>query len=88
MRNAYKFYSENLEGAHFRDLDMDRRIMLKCILNRVLRCELESCSSGYYLLVDFSKLDNESSASIKGETFFDNLGNCWLLTRILLHGLS
>jgi hypothetical protein len=42
-----KFLSRSLKRRHnLRDLDVDDRIILKCILNRVTGCELDSSGLG------------------------------------------
>jgi hypothetical protein len=43
-----KFWSENLKGRdHAEDLDVDRRIILECILKKyVARCGLDLSASG------------------------------------------
>jgi hypothetical protein len=38
IRNAYKIWSENLnKRAHFRDIGIDERIILECILHKQSR---------------------------------------------------
>jgi hypothetical protein len=48
MRNAYKFWLENLKGRdHLEELRVDGRIILECMLESSLGgCELDSSGSG------------------------------------------
>jgi hypothetical protein len=49
------------------DLEIDKRIILKCILNNVCRCGLESSVSGYFT-VSFSMLSLSSLFPSEGMT--------------------
>jgi hypothetical protein len=47
MKIAYRFCSQNLKGRDLsEDLGVNGRIILKCILKRVIGCELDLSDSG------------------------------------------
>jgi hypothetical protein len=69
------------EKELFEDLGVDIRIILKRILEIVIRCALASCDSGHGLVADFSEHGKETSFSIMG--FVGQVGNCQTFRRRL-----
>jgi hypothetical protein len=63
------------ERGHLGDLAEDESILLKCILNRMWRCELDSSDSESGLMAGNCEYGNDLSRSVKVWEFFDQLSN-------------
>jgi len=75
-------------GDHSEDLGVDGNVILECILgkNRVGRCGLDAPDSGQGPVAVCFKHGDDSSSSMKGGEFLDQL-TINVLRRTLLHGV-
>lgn len=69
---------------YLEDVNVDGRILLKWILNRAGRYELDQSSSGQGQVAHSCEMSCESSVLLKDEELLDYLSNNWLFKKVIV----